>query len=392
MAGWLVAWALLARSAAPACGAGAELIVADQVGNRLVVFDEASGAYKRTLWSTDEVVQPAAMTFGPGGDLYFANRLSGDVLRIARADLGGSNVTAAPFASVAFPGSMAYHAATNSLLVGEFGVYPGGPLGDNIFVYDAGGAVQKTLTLSQVGIAGMAFDAAGDLYASGFFTSPAAAGRIYKFSGAPNWTLQGPFAPTPYPYAELQGAAGIAFDGAGDMFVAGLITANSGDVVKFDLDQGQLVGQQRVGDFIPFPSGLLMLPGDELLVTSLGFGPTSGSLYRFNTQTGARSLLLRGDFDGSGIVDAADLAQWQSSYEINALADADFDGDSDGSDFLAWQRGLGNTGAPDLFSPSAVVLYNPPIVASVPEPIAATTSVVAAIGATMLHRRPRILR
>jgi hypothetical protein len=387
--GWLVAWAVLVRGAAPVCGAGAELIVADQVGNRIVVLDEVSGAYKRTLWSTDDVVQPAAMTFGPGGDLYFANRLSGDVLRIARADLGGSNVTAAPFASVAFPGSMAYHAATNSLLVGEFGVYPGGPLGDNIFVYDAAGAVQQTLTLPEVGIAGIAFDAAGDLYASGFFTSPAAAGRIYKFSGPPSWTLQGPFAPMPYPYAELQGAAGIAFDSAGDMFVAGLITANSGDVVKFDLDQGQLAGQQRVGDFIAFPSGLLMLSGDELLVTSLGFGPTSGSLYRFNTQTGARSLLLRGDFDGSGVVDAADFAQWQTSFETNALADADFDGDSDGSDFLAWQRGLGNTSVPDLFSPSAVVVYRPPVAAQVPEPSTAIVTGLAVASMRSFRRYGR---
>jgi hypothetical protein len=42
-------------------------------------------------------------------------------------------------------------------------------------------------------------------------------------------------------------------------------------------------------------------------------------------------------------VDAADLAEWRSGFGASgaANADADFDGDSDGSDFLAWQRSLG---------------------------------------------------
>ena len=171
--GWITCSCLLA--ATPALGA--EYLVADQVGDRIVAFDSASGAYTRTLWSTDERVQPSAMTFGPGGDLYFANRLSGDVLRIAKEDLGGTNVAATSFATgIAFPGSIAYHAGTNSLLVGEFGVYPGGPLGDEIFVYDASGTVQATLSMPAVGVAGLAFDAAGDLFASGFLTNPAAAG------------------------------------------------------------------------------------------------------------------------------------------------------------------------------------------------------------------------
>lgn len=384
----LVACASFAWFAAASSAAATEYLVADQVGDRIVAFDAATGAYTRTLWSSTERVQPSAMSYGPGGDLYFANRLSGEVLRIEREDLGGVNVTAAPFATVAFPGSMTYHAATDSLLVGEFGVYPGGPLGDEIFVYNGAGVVQATLTLPQVGIAGLAFDAAGDLYASGFFTTPAAAGRIYKFRGPPTWESLGPFAPDPYPYAELQGAAGIAFDADGDMLVAGLITANAGAIVKFDLEGGALVGQERLGDFIPFPSGLLMLDDGQLLVTSLGFGPTSGSVYRLNPETGARSILLGGDFNEDGVVDPLDFTQWQASFGIDALADADFDGDTDGNDFLALQRGLGRTTAPDLFSPSAFVVYDAPSASgSVPEPSAATLAVAMIAAAPAVLRR-----
>ena len=383
----LIVCSWLATAATPAIGA--EYLVSDQVGDRIVAFDSVSGAYTRTLWSTEDRVQPSAMTIGPGGDLYFANRLSGDVLRIAKEDLGGTNVAATPFVTgIAFPGSIAYHAGTNSLLVGEFGVYPGGPLGDEIFVYDAAGTVQATLSMPAVGVAGLAFDAAGDLYASGFLTNAGAAGRIYKFNGPPTWASQGPFAPVPYPWAELQGAAGIAFDDDGNMLVAGLITANAGDIVKFHIDDGQLTGMERLGDFIPFPSGMLMLEGNQLLVTSLGFGPTSGSVYRVNSETGARSVLLAGDFNQDGIVDDVDLATWNSSFAVDGLADFNFDGASDGADFLAWQRGLGNEGAPDLFSPSSFVVYDPPSISVVPEPSTVQLLIaVSGVGAWRANRR-----
>jgi hypothetical protein len=48
----------------------------------------------------------------------------------------------------------------------------------------------------------------------------------------------------------------------------------------------------------------------------------------------------RGDLNEDGMVDAADLAQWQNDFGVNGDSDADLDGDSDGADFLIWQRSL----------------------------------------------------
>lgn len=50
--------------------------------------------------------------------------------------------------------------------------------------------------------------------------------------------------------------------------------------------------------------------------------------------------VLPGDFDGDDAVSYADLTVWEDSYGNSVNADADNDGDSDGSDFLIWQRNL----------------------------------------------------
>jgi uncharacterized protein (TIGR03790 family) len=44
------------------------------------------------------------------------------------------------------------------------------------------------------------------------------------------------------------------------------------------------------------------------------------------------------DFEIDAVVGAGDLSVWQSSYDANRGGDADGDGDSDGRDFLIWQR------------------------------------------------------
>jgi hypothetical protein len=55
---------------------------------------------------------------------------------------------------------------------------------------------------------------------------------------------------------------------------------------------------------------------------------------------------LPADFNNTGGVNGADLTVWRSSFGVNAGADAEGDGDSDGQDFLAWQRDLGKAPGP----------------------------------------------
>lgn len=55
---------------------------------------------------------------------------------------------------------------------------------------------------------------------------------------------------------------------------------------------------------------------------------------------------LPGDFDENGEVNRADLNEWKADFALNSGSDADFDGDTDGNDFLVWQRNLGASAAP----------------------------------------------
>lgn len=59
-----------------------------------------------------------------------------------------------------------------------------------------------------------------------------------------------------------------------------------------------------------------------------------------------RDFGLATDFNGNGTVDSPDLADWASSYGVDDGGDADRDGDTDGSDFLAWQSEFGNMPGP----------------------------------------------
>ncbi len=88
------------------------------------------------------------------------------------------------------------------------------------------------------------------------------------------------------------------------------------------------------------------------------------SMLRIAANKLASLTAIPGDFNGDGMVDATDLAQWQGDYGINNESDADGDGDSDGRDFLIWQRNYspapnvliaGSTAVPE---PSSLVLIS----------------------------------
>jgi hypothetical protein len=81
------------------------------------------------------------------------------------------------------------------------------------------------------------------------------------------------------------------------------------------------------------------------------------------------------DLAAEGVVNAADLAIWKSGFSLDATGDADNDGDTDGVDFLTWQR--------------EVSVAPTPGAAAVPEPAALAMAAVAMACLGMARRRGR---
>ncbi len=179
--------------------------------------------------------------------------------------------------------------------------------------------------------------------------------------------------------------------------VTGAMTLEPGSLFDFGLSGATKAdGTGALGQYSAINSGSANLAGDLNVSLLDGYVPATttsfeiitglragnfdnvtfpvvpGLMWRINYNPNSvviRALVgLTADFNNSGIVDAADLAIWQSSYGINALADADNDGDSDGEDFIEWQRQLG---------------LSPPISAStvaVPEPSTFVLALMSAMG------------
>lgn len=87
---------------------------------------------------------------------------------------------------------------------------------------------------------------------------------------------------------------------------------------------------------------------------------------------------IAADFDRNGVVDNADLGVWNTAMIGSTTAgDANGDGQTDGSDFLVWQRQLGST------------VLGVAVAAAVPEPAGLTLLWGTAVGAIVVRRRLR---
>jgi hypothetical protein len=98
-------------------------------------------------------------------------------------------------------------------------------------------------------------------------------------------------------------------------------------------------------------SGQMKLRGDaSIAVTGYEIVSPAGSLDpvawrdgNLDAQNIGAPTPAAADFNQTGGVNQADLAQWRGAFGPSASADADDDGDSDGADFLRWQRQIGQT-------------------------------------------------
>jgi hypothetical protein len=156
----------------------------------------------------------------------------------------------------------------------------------------------------------------------------------------------------------------------GALIVSGDAAAAHSSVLAFDLagvnpgvNHSQLV-----------VTGALALDGGALEVNlRSGFAPATGSAFELITATGGIAgtfanldfpslapgqfwnvaytptsvwlAVVAPDFTLDGAINGDDLAIWNGAFGTSALGDADGDTDTDGNDFLAWQRNVDSTSA-----------------------------------------------
>jgi hypothetical protein len=124
----------------------------------------------------------------------------------------------------------------------------------------------------------------------------------------------------------------------------------------------QIFGTQGSGvnDLIP--------TGFQIYINKSNTAPWAGYIDNIRLMP---TPVLDADFNDSGLVDTVDLGLWRTAFGTTAVGDADGDGDSDGFDFVVWQRQLGTAGAP---------------VSAVPEPATAGLAGLCVVGALMRRR------
>ncbi len=192
--------------------------------------------------------------------------------------------------------------------------------------------------------AGLAFDAAGDLFIQDA-DATTFAGRIQRLPiDDTGGTLSfGSLVPL---IDGMQSSAGIAFDSEGDLFSTGsggLFTLSGMPLAEVLFDSN--------GDPFQFATAIAFSPGTAPFEPFAG--PDGGRLalmsnFGFNNQDTFITVIEplsapNADFNGDSLVDVMDLGTWQTNYgladsAILAQGDADGDQDVDGKDFLIWQR------------------------------------------------------
>ena len=379
-----------------AASRGDELFVADRATNRILSFDPSTGAFNRVVVSLG-LNLPTSLAFGPGGDLYVGNLGSGEIERVD--PVTGASAT---FGFIGGVGGLAYDAASNTLFASEFGEFNG----DEVYQFNAAGSIIKVIGTGgpATGRAGLAIRG-GNLYVSEFGSGQFFVGSVLKYDIANNFAPLGVVAfdaPNSDPFdPSLLGANGLAFNAAGQLYVAGLISQVG---LKFSIAGGPATSGVPFAFPMAYPSGVVVEKegGTEFVyITSLGNDNLQdpiytgflfpGAIYKYNVANGALvgggPLVSSGgaaDFDNDGDVDGGDLTQWKNSAAIDGGADADNDLDSDAHDFLAWQRNLGQLGD---FQPTAAVIYKTAIAAAVPEPAAVALAVAGFLGVASARRR-----
>ena len=127
---------------------------------------------------------------------------------------------------------------------------------------------------------------------------------------------------------------------------------------------------------------------------SQAFDPDTGMVV-LTSLTDARPVSIPGDYNGDGIVDAADYTVWRDTLgqaDVGLAADGDGSGVIDDGDYTVWQTNFGAVSFGSGAGSGAALPSASPLSAAVPEPTSLTLAVLGFVVAGGFTRRNRLLR
>ena len=351
---WSVCWSAASESRA------ADLLVADRISNSVYRYS-ASGALLGTVvdHSTD-IYQPTGIGMSPDfTELYVS---SSQLTRVMKYDYDrvtgvASNPTifADESDGLAFPNDIQFSPDGSKIYVANLDG------GVSRFFADGMSAGAKLLLPTPddevpTSTSSLSFTSAGELLA-GAFQDPSGAGGGIAISNSDVSAIPEFFVE---PSPEIRGATGLMIHD-GYLYVSGLFSAS---IRRFALSDGQMDAAWGIAG-VAFPQDLAEAPdGNGFLAGILGLFPGAGKIsrYSFNgtflntfavpseegedgfTEATAFVVVptgLIGDFNGNGVVDAADYVVWRNASPTDTLPNDDTPGAVDASDYLDWRANFG---------------------------------------------------
>jgi hypothetical protein len=156
------------------------------------------------------------------------------------------------------------------------------------------------------------------------------------------------------PESTFAGLDRYATNGLGDVLLAATLNENFGDGSHQGIWLYPYEGEPQLlvqsGDSVADRTikRVQLLSNDSQESVTGVFNDTKQFVFQAEFTNGDFGLLLyspgstttyaEADFNADGYVDETDLDWWQNAYGATAIGDADDDGDTDGRDYLIWQR------------------------------------------------------
>ena len=239
------------------------MLLASRDTSSILRYNDKTGAFLGIFASTSAMTSPEALTLGPDGNLYVADRVANAVFRFD----GKSGSFINTFVSA---GSGGLSGPRNLIFGPDGNLYVSSNGSNKVLIYDgATGAFLRVFPGAGIaGPRGIAFQG-GDIYIVNELQNQI---LHYKLSG----TFLGPFASD----SNLQAPREIIFGPDGNLYAS---SSDNNVVLRYNASTGASMGVFASGGGLMFPRGLAFGLDGNLYVV----GANSNAILRYNSTTGA---------------------------------------------------------------------------------------------------------